>query len=134
VRPRRPSARRAERLIRDPELAHRPVITESHVSVHAFPARGFVGIDVYTCRNGLDRALIERYVAETFRLTDLEVRFLRRGTRYPTSDLHPAFSTRRTLEQASASTCSSLRPGRWCGRRVPPCRSPSAPVYSRWRR
>lgn len=28
------------------------VIIESHISIHTFPARGFLSADVYTCKNG----------------------------------------------------------------------------------
>lgn len=59
------------------------VVAESHISIHTFPARRFVSIDVYTCRNGLDRQLVKKYFKEIFKLEDLEENFVRRGTRYP---------------------------------------------------
>ena len=62
------------------------VIGESHISVHTFPARGFVSADVYTCRNGMDREFICNFFKEKFLLGDLEVNFLKRGTRYPAQD------------------------------------------------
>ncbi|MEX0917546.1 MAG: S-adenosylmethionine decarboxylase [Candidatus Paceibacterota bacterium] len=63
------------------------VIAESHISVHTFPARRFISADVYTCKNGMDTALIERYFREKFELQDIEVQFLKRGTRYPSHNL-----------------------------------------------
>lgn len=63
------------------------VIAESHISVHTFPGRGFVSIDVYTCKNGLDTRYIEKYFKDIFSLADLEVNFVKRGTRYPTENL-----------------------------------------------
>ena len=59
------------------------VIAESHISVHTFPKRRFVSIDVYTCKNGLERKFIEDYFAETFELKELEVNFITRGINYP---------------------------------------------------
>ncbi len=59
------------------------VIEESHISVHTFPARGFVSADVYTCKSGMDVAFIERYFKDIFALKDLETNFIKRGTRYP---------------------------------------------------
>lgn len=59
------------------------VIAESHISIHTFPARGFVSIDVYTCKNGMDTKFIEFYFREKFALEDIEVNFVKRGTRYP---------------------------------------------------
>jgi S-adenosylmethionine decarboxylase len=63
------------------------VIAESHLSVHTFPARGFVSIDVYTCKNGLDTRYTEKYFRDLFGLQELEVNFVERGTRYPTANL-----------------------------------------------
>ena len=65
------------------------VLQESHISVHTFPARAFLSADVYTCQSGLDVELIRYFLQQRFRATDDEVNFLKRGTRYPTSDLHP---------------------------------------------
>jgi len=59
------------------------VIAESHVSIHTFPARGFVSIDVYTCKNGMDTGFIVSYFREKFALEDVEINFVKRGTRYP---------------------------------------------------
>ena len=59
------------------------VIAESHISIHTFPERGFVSADVYTCRNDMDLIFIENYFKDTFKLTDLETNFIKRGTRYP---------------------------------------------------
>lgn len=62
------------------------VIAESHISIHTFPARGFVSIDVYTCKNGMDTELISSYFREKFSLKDIEVNFVKRGTRYPSEN------------------------------------------------
>lgn len=59
------------------------VIAESHISIHTFPGRQFVSADVYTCKNGMDVAFVERFFAEKFLLADIETNFIRRGTRYP---------------------------------------------------
>lgn len=63
------------------------VIAESHISIHTFPGRGFLSADVYTCQNGLDTAKIISYFRDTFGLLDVEEHFIKRGTRYPTSDI-----------------------------------------------
>lgn len=62
------------------------VIAESHISIHTFPARGFVSIDVYTCKNGMDTDFIASYFREKFSLEDMEINFVKRGTRYPKED------------------------------------------------
>jgi S-adenosylmethionine decarboxylase len=65
------------------------VLQESHISVHTFPARGFVSADVYTCQNGLDINAIRSHFRRRFSISDDEVNFLKRGTRYPDRDLYP---------------------------------------------
>lgn len=64
------------------------VIAESHIAVHTFPKRGFVSADIYTCRNGLEVDSITTYFKETFKLSDVEINFVKRGTRYPVENIH----------------------------------------------
>jgi S-adenosylmethionine decarboxylase len=64
------------------------VIAESHISVHTFPKRGFLSADVYTCKNGLDTDTIVRYFKQKFELQDVEVNFVKRGTRFPAHDIY----------------------------------------------
>lgn len=59
------------------------LIQESHISIHTFPARGFMSADVYTCKNGLDTEFVVNYFKEIFKLQDIEQNFIKRGTRYP---------------------------------------------------
>lgn len=63
------------------------IIAESHVSVHTFPKRRFVSADVYSCKNGLDVDKIVAYFVKTFKLSDTEVHFIKRGTRYPAENI-----------------------------------------------
>ncbi len=64
------------------------VIQESHISIHTFPKRGFVSIDVYTCKEGLQKDLIVKYFIDLFTLKDIETNFIIRGTRYPVQDIY----------------------------------------------
>jgi S-adenosylmethionine decarboxylase len=64
------------------------VIMESHISIHTFPKRGFVSIDVYTCKNGMDNDFIVDYFKNKFHLQDIETNFIKRGTRYPENDIY----------------------------------------------
>jgi S-adenosylmethionine decarboxylase len=63
------------------------VIEESHISIHTFPARGFISADVYTCQNGLDQPKIVNFFRERFDIKDEEINFIKRGTRYPNENL-----------------------------------------------
>jgi S-adenosylmethionine decarboxylase len=58
------------------------VIEESHISIHTFPANGFISADVYTCRNNMDISTIVDFFKKTFDLKDIEQNFLKRGLRY----------------------------------------------------
>lgn len=59
------------------------MIAESHISIHTFPGRKFVSVDVYTCKNEMDKKFIVNYVKDEFDLDDAEVNYIKRGTRYP---------------------------------------------------
>ncbi|KKR60773.1 MAG: S-adenosylmethionine decarboxylase proenzyme [Parcubacteria group bacterium GW2011_GWA2_40_37] len=63
------------------------IIAESHISVHTFPKRRFISADVYSCKNNLDTKTIIAYFTDTFKLSDVETNFIKRGTRYPAENL-----------------------------------------------
>ncbi len=63
------------------------IIAESHISIHTFPERGFVSVDTYSCRNGMDTGLIERYLTKAFDLKETERHFVKRGTKYPVENI-----------------------------------------------
>lgn len=64
------------------------IIAESHISIHTFPLRGFVSIDVYTCNPDMDTKTVEKYFKNIFRLGSTETNFIKRGTRYPQSNIY----------------------------------------------
>jgi S-adenosylmethionine decarboxylase len=80
----------------EPEVYHAPgndkkdpggwsgfvVIEESHISIHTFPAKGFVSADVYTCKNGMNTDFIIEYFKENFGLKEVESNFIKRGLKY----------------------------------------------------
>ena len=63
------------------------MIAESHMSFHTFPNRGFVSIDVYTCQDELDTDTLLAGFRETFGFTDQDTHLVKRGERYPASDI-----------------------------------------------
>lgn len=63
------------------------MIAESHISCHTFPYRKFVSIDAYTCKGDIDRDFVVSYFKEAFGLEDVEVNYVKRGTRFPDHDL-----------------------------------------------
>jgi len=63
------------------------VITESHISIHTFPKRGFISADVYSCKCGMDRDFIIKYFKDKFSLKEVETNFIKRGIRYPNKNI-----------------------------------------------
>lgn len=57
------------------------MIAESHVSIHTFPARGLVWMDVFSCK-GFDESPILDDLRTRFRLTDMRVGRLERGLEF----------------------------------------------------
>ena len=57
------------------------MIAESHISVHTFPERGEVSIDVFSCKE-FDPAKACDNLIEAFGLTEVETCVLRRGLEY----------------------------------------------------
>lgn len=64
------------------------VLAESHISIHTFPRRRFLSADVYTCRNGLDPAIMVDHLTATFLVRSCDTQFVRRGLRYPVANLY----------------------------------------------
>lgn len=63
------------------------IIAESHISIHTFPRRRFLSADVYTCRHGMDAALVSGILSTRYSLAEIETHFIRRGQRYPAHNL-----------------------------------------------
>jgi|SRR3989344_7281193 len=64
------------------------MIAESHISLHTFVKRGFVSIDVYSCKK-FDKDAAIAYFKDYFKSNDAEVNYILRGSRYPAENLYP---------------------------------------------
>ena len=60
------------------------LIAESHIAVHTFPDRGYVWVDIFSCKAFDAPNAVERIERE-FQLTSATVRTLERGLEYPHS-------------------------------------------------
>ena len=58
------------------------IIAESHISIHTFPAKGYVSVDVFSCRP-FDVNEATQYLVEYFNLSDFHRQVLDRGVEYP---------------------------------------------------
>lgn len=63
------------------------LIAESHFSFHTFPKRGFVTIDVYTCKDKLDTDKLLESLREVFKFKSEETHCVNRGRNYPNIDI-----------------------------------------------
>ena len=59
------------------------IIAESHISVHTFPTRGYINIDIFSCKE-FDPAPSLEEVKATFSLPQVKVWTLERGLEYST--------------------------------------------------
>src|SRR2546425_9022836 len=57
------------------------LIAESHISIHTFPERGLVNVDVFSCKE-FDADATLAYVREAFGLRDADAQVLHRGLEY----------------------------------------------------
>jgi S-adenosylmethionine decarboxylase len=60
------------------------LIAESHIAVHTFPDRGYVWVDVFSCKEFETEGAVDRII-ETFGLTHVTELVHERGLEYPHS-------------------------------------------------
>lgn len=58
------------------------LIAESHISIHTFPNKGYINIDVFSCK-AFDPDLAIDYMKEQFGISLVNSRVLDRGLEYP---------------------------------------------------
>lgn len=63
------------------------MIQESHVSVHTFAKRGFVTLDVYSCKD-FESTEIVKYLLQTFQPKDYNILNFERGMKYPIDNIY----------------------------------------------
>lgn len=63
------------------------ILQESHISIHTFPKRGYLSMDVYTCKDSIPVEIVEECVTAHFGCKDMETSVIPRGTRYPDEDI-----------------------------------------------
>ena len=63
------------------------IIQESHISIHTFVRRGFVTVDLYSCKPFEVEPIIQ-YLKKSFKPKDYDVIKLDRGLKYPADNIH----------------------------------------------
>lgn len=58
------------------------LIAESHISIHTFPEKNFVSVDIFSCKH-FDSEFASEYLKKTFGMAKVESTVLDRGTEFP---------------------------------------------------
>lgn len=58
------------------------LIAESHISIHTFPEKNFVSVDIFSCKH-FDSEFASEYLKKTFGMVKVESKVLDRGTEFP---------------------------------------------------
>lgn len=58
------------------------LIAESHISIHTFPEKNFVTVDIFSCK-AFDTEFASEYLQSTFGMTKVDCHVLDRGTEFP---------------------------------------------------
>jgi S-adenosylmethionine decarboxylase len=58
------------------------LIAESHISIHTFPEKGYLNIDVFSCKEFDTDSAID-HMKHQFGITEVDTRVLERGLEYP---------------------------------------------------
>ncbi len=58
------------------------LIAESHISIHTFPEKNFLSVDIFSCKN-FDTDWTLRYLTKAFSIRKYEIKLLDRGTEFP---------------------------------------------------
>ena len=83
------------------------LIAESHISIHTFPERGYVWVDIFSCKAFDAEPAIVDFEKE-FCLTQVATRVLERGLEYP----HEVAAATLTAEWERAEVTATVGEGR----------------------
>jgi len=62
------------------------MIAESHISLHTFPAKQYLTMDVYSCAM-FDEKIALKFIKEMFSYQSLEKHIVKRGLKFPKNNL-----------------------------------------------
>lgn len=58
------------------------IIAESHISIHTFPEKQFLSLDIFSCKSFDAQKAIE-HVSKSFHIKEREIRVVDRGIQFP---------------------------------------------------
>jgi S-adenosylmethionine decarboxylase len=76
------------------------LIAESHISIHTFPEKNFVSVDIFSCKD-FDAEFAADYFKTAFGMVKIETNVLDRGTEFPKTMNGSARLVRRDRSRAA---------------------------------
>jgi S-adenosylmethionine decarboxylase len=84
------------------------LIAESHISIHTFPEKSFVSVDIFSCKH-FDSDFASSYLKKTFEMEKVECTVLDRGTEFPKT-IHGAAHIVRNQRRRAARPARAVAP------------------------
>lgn len=84
------------------------LIAESHISIHTFPERGYINIDIFSCKAFPAEEAI-RSMQEAFQLRHVQSHILDRGLEYPTEVERVVELVEKERHQVAGASAGGLR-------------------------
>lgn len=72
------------------------MLSESHLTIHTYPEKGFAALDCYTCGHTVDPMIAIEYMLNVLKPTQAFTKMLRRGTG-PIEVVQPDIETKREV-------------------------------------
>ncbi len=76
------------------------IIAESHISIHTFPEKNYLSLDIFSCK-AFDIQKAIKHVVELFEIKEKEIRVLDRGAEFPHNFIYAAKIA--SIERAAVS-------------------------------
>ena len=63
------------------------MVVESHISIHTYPKKEFISMDVYSCKQ-FDCKKVINLIKNIYKIKKLEINIIDRGKNFPVDNLH----------------------------------------------
>lgn len=57
------------------------IIAESHICVHTYPERGYINVDIFSCKE-FDTEWTKEFIKDAFSIKKMDVHLIKRGVQY----------------------------------------------------